>query len=132
VSLRDLAATVLDLSGAASKGRLPGKSLARFWNGQLDSTVSDTLLMELSYSPRLPKGTPIANGPMKSVLIHDMRLISNGNGREELYDFRQDRKDSVDLAAVPTRQDVLVSLRAALRNLFPNRRPARADSAGAR
>ena len=131
VSLRDLAATILDVSGARSSGRLPGKSLARFWNERLDSTATDTLLMELSYSPRLPKGTPIARGPMKSILIEDMRLISNGDGREELYDFRQDRADSVDLAAVPARQEVLSSLRAALRNLFPNRRPIPADTASA-
>ena len=128
VSLRDLAATILDVSGANARGQLPGKSLARFWNGQLDSTVSDTLLMELSYSPRLPKGTPIASGPMKSLLIEDMRLISNGDGREELYDFLRDRKDSLDLAAEPGRQDVLASLRLALKNLFPNRRPVRADT----
>jgi arylsulfatase A-like enzyme len=128
VSLRDLAATILDVSGANTSGKLAGKSLARFWNGRLDSTAIDTLLMELSYSPRLPKGTPIANGPMKSILIRDMRLISNGDGREELYDFEHDRKDSLDLAAHPAQQDVLTSLRAALKNLFPNRRPARADT----
>jgi arylsulfatase A-like enzyme len=132
VSLRDLAATILDVSGSSHRGQLPGKSLARFWNGQRDSTETDTLLMELSYSPRLPKGTPIASGPMKSILIEDMRLISNGDGREELYDFLNDRKDSLDLAAVPARQDVVTSLRAALRGLFPNRRPARADSASSR
>jgi arylsulfatase A-like enzyme len=134
VSLRDLAATVLDLAGSSHTGELPGKSLTRFWNGRLDTTAVDTLLMELSYSPRLPKGTPIANGPMKSILINDMRLISNGDGREELYDFRHDLKDSLDLAAQPAATDALVSLRTALARLFPHRRPARTDStrAGAR
>lgn len=129
VSLRDLAATILDVSGAANRGGLPGSSLARFWNGQLDSAVTDTLIMELSYSPRLPKGTPIANGPMKSILIDSMRLISNGDGREELYDFLRDQTDSVDLATRPERQDVLASLRLALKNLFPQRRPVQPATA---
>lgn len=131
VSLRDVAATVLDLAGAESSGKLPGRSLARFWNGRLDSTVTDTLLMELSYSPRLPRGTPIARGPMKSILIDNMRLISNGDGREELYDFTRDRKDSLDLVADPARRDALVSLRAALAHLFPNRRAVPRDSMSA-
>jgi hypothetical protein len=95
----------------------------------LDSTVTDTLIMELSYSPRLPKGTPIANGPMKAILIDSMRLISNGDGREELYDFLRDQTDSIDLAARPEQQDVLASLRMALKNLFPRRRPAQLPAA---
>ncbi len=131
VSLRDLAATILDLSGATGRERLPGKSLARFWDG--GSSRPDTVLMELSYLARLPKGTPIARGPMKSLMVDHMRLISNGDGQEELYDFLADSTDSVNLAARPDQQGVLADLRAALQAMFPRRRPRLADTtAGAR
>lgn len=119
VSLRDLAATILDLSGA--RGRLPGRSLSRFWDGSLSpaALTGDTLLMELSYSPRLPKQTPIAKGPMKSVLVDTLRLIHNGDGREELFDFAHDRTDQNDLAQKPEQQDALARLRGALKEMTP-------------
>ncbi|MEO8199312.1 MAG: sulfatase [Gemmatimonadota bacterium] len=121
VSLRDLAATILDVAGAKSAGQLPGRSLSRFWDGRLpaDALMRDTLLMELSYSPRLPRQTPIARGPMKAVLHDTLRLIRNGDGREELYDFAHDQKDQRDLADSTNRQGDLLRLRSALQSMVP-------------
>jgi arylsulfatase A-like enzyme len=131
VSLRDLAATILDLSHASDPRALPGRSLARFWQGGDSLPSSDTLLMELSYSPRLPKGTPIAQGPMKAILIGDMRMIRNGDGREELYNFATDHRDSLDLAAQPEQRDVLAELRLALDAMVPRARRAPDTTAAA-
>lgn len=116
VSLKDLAATVLDLSG--SDPRLPGRSLRRFW-ADSSSGVGDTLLMELGYSPRLPRGTPIARGPMKSVVVDGFRLIRNGDGREELYDFVADTMETRDLAADPAWAEALSHARGALQAVAP-------------
>ena len=41
---------------------------------------------------------------MKAVLQNNLRLIRNGDGREELFDFANDRTDSHDLAAEPEHQ----------------------------
>ncbi|MEO8294435.1 MAG: sulfatase [Gemmatimonadota bacterium] len=123
VSLRDLAATVLNVAGSSHDGEMPGRSLARFWDGRVaDSALTgDTLLMELSYSSRLPRATPVAKGPMKAVLMDNRRLIRNGDGREELYDFANDRTDQRDLAALPAEADMLAALRRALESLAPRR-----------
>ena len=120
VSLKDIAATVVDLSGVHAT-RLPGRSLARFWNGAVsDSGVSsDTLLMELAYSPRLPKATPIARGPMKSVLLNGYRLIRNGDGQLELYDFAGDSMEATDLAPDSAYRAVLAQNLKALETLVP-------------
>jgi arylsulfatase A-like enzyme len=121
VSIKDLAATVLDLSGA--RVTLPGQSLARYWNGRAtdNAATADTLLMELNYAPRPPKDAPIAKGPMKSVLRNNLRLIRNGDGREELFDFATDRNERVDLATRPERQGDLQMLREALQALAATR-----------
>jgi len=123
VSLKDLAATVLGLANV--RVELPGRSLARYWDPrQNDSaTTSEALLMELNHAPRLPKDAPIAKGPMKAVLQNNLRLIRNGDGREELFDFANDRIDSRDLAAMPEHQDDLKQLREALRQLAASRSP---------
>ena len=120
VSLKDLAATVVDLSGG-SAGRLPGRSLARFWNGTVPDSAapSDTLLMELGYSPRLPKGTPIARGPMKSVLLNGYRLIRNGDGQLELYDFARDTMELTDLSKDSSHQAVRDQSMRALEAIAP-------------
>jgi arylsulfatase A-like enzyme len=120
VSLKDLAATVVDLSGD-STARLPGRSLARFWNGSIPDSAasSDTLLMELGYSPRLPKSTPIARGPMKSVVLNGYRLIRYGDGQLELYDFARDTMENHDLARDSTYRGVLSQELKALETLVP-------------
>jgi arylsulfatase A-like enzyme len=122
-SLRDLAATITDLAGIRDSS-LPGRSLARFWNGAADSTSRDTLLMELNFSPRLPPGLPISLGSMRSVLLEDHRLIRNGDGTEEMYDFFGDPAEKSNLAPEPASQDLLTRLRGALQAKVPARRPA--------
>jgi len=121
VSLKDLAATVLAVTGA--RAELPGRSLARYWEGRAtDSAASDdALLMELNYSPWLPKDAPIAKGPMKAVLQDNLRLIRNGDSREELFDFANDPAESRDLAALPGHQGDLKRLREALQSLVASR-----------
>ncbi len=85
--------------------------------------------MELNHAPRLPKDAPIAKGPMKAVLQNNLRLIRNGDGREELYDFANDRTDSHDLAADAGTPRDLEKLRATLDALAASRSPPSAAPA---
>jgi arylsulfatase A-like enzyme len=113
VSLRDLAATVMNLTAGQSQP-FPGRSLERFWSQRAGEVpASDTLLMKVSYSPRLPRGTPVSRGSMHAVQLGGYRLIVNGDGVEELYDF-DDSLEVNDLSKEPSLADTLARLRASL------------------
>lgn len=120
-SLRDLPATVMDLIGAGNQAPFPGRSLARFWRGDTAAdTGPDTLLMELDYNPRLPKGSPIDKGAMRAVILDTLHYILNGDQREELYRYQHDPSESNDLAGAPDAAAELLKYRAALRALTPS------------
>jgi arylsulfatase A-like enzyme len=113
VALRDLPATVADLSGLPGPWPFPGRSLSRFWHDS-PPAGADTLLMEVDYNSRLPKGTPLDKGSMRSVLLDSLRYILNGDGREELYDIIQDVREDSDLAPRPEAATALEQRRDAL------------------
>lgn len=99
VSLRDVAATILDLAGADARA-LPGRSLARFWRaGDSAAATQDTVLSELTAGRDPPRRTPVAKGDMKSVVIGTRHYILNGDGREELFDIAVDPWETNDLIA---------------------------------
>lgn len=97
VTLRDIAATVLDL--LKMEPRLPGISLARHWEGSRDSSrgVSSPILSEVSFAPNNPKWYPISKGDMKSLILNGYHYIKNGDGREELYRYKTDLWEKRDL-----------------------------------
>ena len=100
VSLRDLAATILEQVDGEASGHVPGQSLSRFWTGGANARISggDTLVAEVAYTPRLPEWYPVSKGNMKSVAQAGLRYIRNGDGRAELYDFDNDVLERADLA----------------------------------
>jgi arylsulfatase A-like enzyme len=101
VSLRDLAATILEEVDGTASQQVPGLSLSRFWAGGDNARVSggDTLVSEVAYTPRLPEWYPVSKGNLKSVAQAGLRYIRNGDGRAELYDFDNDMLEKRDLAA---------------------------------
>jgi len=121
VSLRDLAATVMDLTGVGQSHPFPGRSLERFWSQRAgEAPASDTLLMKVSYAPKLPRGTPVSRGSMYAVQLGGYRLILNGDGVEELYDF-DDSLEVNDLSKEPALADTLAALRASLPSVTKTR-----------
>jgi arylsulfatase A-like enzyme len=115
VSLHDVSATMLSLAGV-TRHPIPGHSLERFWGDSPPPgpTGGDTLVMELSYNSRLPKNTPVSKGAMASIVLDRHRLVRNGDGSMELYDFLTDPEETTDLSQTPEFADVLTRLQAAL------------------
>ncbi|MDQ3697848.1 MAG: sulfatase [Gemmatimonadota bacterium] len=107
VSTRDISATVLQLTGAASP-RMPGRSLARFWgegggraggDPALDPATADTVLSMVQHATNLPAWFPVSDGTMHSLVAGMSHLIRDGKGRLSLYDVAEDPDARTDLAA---------------------------------
>jgi arylsulfatase A-like enzyme len=101
VTLRDVAATILDL--LAVPGRpLPGSSLTRFWSraGEVDSAADGLVLSEL--------------GADRSLVRDGYHFIQTGDGEEALYDFSNDPLETRDLDGSPQGRRVEEGLKAFL------------------
>jgi arylsulfatase A-like enzyme len=109
VTLRDLAATIMDL--AAMAPRTPGVSWGRLWNGG-EAGQGSIILAELDRTVR-PKDTePSRFGPMKAVFDGEFHYIRRGDGQEELYAYRTDVAEEQNLGKTPEGEAVLMRLRA--------------------
>jgi arylsulfatase A-like enzyme len=126
VSLRDVAATIVDVLGLEAGSPFPGASLARFWNAKeraakKERGSSSPALAEVlpnDRSQRDSSGLPKKRWPLGVVVGGDWSYIRHEEEhREELFDLRADAKEqrnlAGDLAAVPT----LERMRAALDRL---------------
>jgi arylsulfatase A-like enzyme len=115
VSLRNVAATVMDLVGDTSQSGIAGHSLARTWRGGPDSARPDTILASTDRVRNQPDWFPASCGDMHSIALNGWRLIRNeGNGREELYDFVTDSLERYDAAATEHGRELRRSLASAL------------------
>jgi arylsulfatase A-like enzyme len=121
VSLRDLAATVADVTGLGT-GTFPGSSLTRHWrsSGTPDDVPSlsevDAPVMGAPNQGR----SPVFRGPMQAVATGDYVYIHNGDGKEQLFEIRSDSGQSRDLATAPEARSVLEELRTAFHLLKPD------------
>ncbi len=124
ISLRDVAATVLDVLGVPSDSLLPGRSLARWWIAPPGlATRPDTLIAAVSYASGNPTNYPVSHGDMRATFADPLKLIRDGDGAFELYDLRQDPDERHDLS---TTADSVRALLAKPLERFPGRiRPAR-------
>lgn len=114
VSLRDLAATLLERAGVDPVAAgVPGRSLARWWNGQ--PTAPDTVFSTLSRGSDNQPWYPVSWGPvMYSLVDSAYHYIANGDGSDELYDHRVDAAETTDLAREPEMAGVVADFRARL------------------
>jgi len=121
VSLRDLPATVVDLVGLRDGSPFPGRSLVRPASGSAERGGDNAALAE--FSPSLDRPPTLryqtgAPGLMRAVVTDGAAYVTS-NGREELYDLRDDPAESTDLAASGDRRGLLDQLRSALNLLGP-------------
>lgn len=117
VSLRDLAATTIDLVGLGGSQRFPGQSLARFWQADgAESAVATPLLAEVDHQTNHAPASnvPASLGAVKSVVADGKVYIRNGDGREELYDLIADPLEVNNLAGAEEHRVSLAKLRRTL------------------
>src|SRR5690606_30307742 len=88
VSLRDLPATVLDLTGTGPAGTFPGASLARFW--LKPAAVADTLYAETRLARNRPEWDPTSEGDLQSLFATDLHFIRHPDATTQLYDIARD------------------------------------------
>ena len=123
VSLRDLAATIVDVLGLRADSPFPGASMAPLWNPLnfiMGPAEPSPLLTQVSPSSGQPDWFPSSKGEMKSVVYQGLRYIKNGDGSEELYDFNpaHDQWERHNLVASPERQQQLIEARALLQRVL--------------
>ena len=99
VSLRDLAATLVDVGGAAG-GSVPGVSLAAAWRSGSNAGLSP-VLAEVSPAINPAPKNPTARGPIKTIIDSSWHYMRFGDGVEELYAWRSDSAETNNLAASP-------------------------------
>ncbi|MBV6521936.1 MAG: hypothetical protein MNPFHGCM_02080 [Gemmatimonadaceae bacterium] len=112
VSLRDLGATIFDLT-AVSPGSFAGVSLAAAWRSA-SATVSP-VVSEVSAGINTEPSAPVSRGAMRSLVDSTAHYIRNGDGAEELYDFRGDPAEQTDVAATDTAR--VASMRTAVQRV---------------
>ena len=115
VSLVDLPATVIALTGASGGGQLPGRSLDRLWI--LPSAPSMPVISEISKGINLPPWVPISKGPMQSIVLDGVHYILNGDGSEELYDFDHDPAEAQNLIGRPEMAGKIDAVRLHIRRM---------------
>jgi arylsulfatase A-like enzyme len=97
VSTREVARTVAELAGVEGEGAFPGRSLARFWEGEGVTGVEGPVLSEADIGIKPPKPgkvvrarAPVARGPMQALAGDGFTYMKLGDGSEELYDLEAD------------------------------------------
>ncbi len=124
VSLRDLAATVADVTGLGGSP-FPGRSLARHWAADA-SPLSEPSLSEVDVpvmsAPNQGR-SPVFRGPMKAVAAGKHVYVRNGDGQEELFDIEADPMQLRNLAGLPQVQSSLDQIRTDLDQLLQAEAP---------
>ena len=141
VSLRDLPATIVDLTGLGNGSPFPGRSLAPLWAdpvGGATPVETGGALSELAApNPSDPNHhrSPVYRGPLFALAEGDFVYIRNdGDGSEELFNQRDDPDELSNLVGAQAMLPVLRRLRdrlaqakglaPAVRNLTASPRPA--------
>jgi arylsulfatase A-like enzyme len=135
VSLRDIPATTARLVSPAAPAPFPGQSLTRLWREEAGAPApphgADPVLSELSApNPGDPNQgrSPARRGPLRSLAEGGFVYIRNeGDGREELFDERDDPRELLDRARVDSMRPILSRLRGRLDQLLKADSPPRAQ-----
>jgi arylsulfatase A-like enzyme len=128
VSLRNLAATVLDLAGDSTRA-LPGRSLSRFWRGDDPAAEpqDEPILAELTEAP---PGAPLRNRDarteMRCLVWGGWHYILKADGSAEAYEYGPDPHELKNLVTGGVEQNpILAALGDSLRAIdtrFPRKR----------
>jgi arylsulfatase A-like enzyme len=115
VSLRDVAATLLDLAGIQDS-RFPGRPWSQLWSagGRVDG--GEPVISETTATP----DTVTKGRITRSAAMGDLHLVRWYNGKEELFNYRSDPAELQFLPLEPSPNAALVAaLRAAMLDPLP-------------
>lgn len=104
VSLRDIARTIQQLTGATSN-LLPGVSLAALATDA--NALTSPVIAEVSKGINQPMDTPISWGNLTSAMDDTLHVIRDDRGKMEAYAYRADAAETNDLARDATRRESL-------------------------
>ena len=116
VSLRDAAATLLELTGGRT-GTLPGTSFAGAWAAPAEDRGPGEILGHLTRGTVEQPDAPIARGPgteMHTLLEFPLQYIRNGDGTDEVVDWLRDPDAGTNLAGDESFRDRITRLRGRL------------------
>jgi len=127
VSLRDLAATIVDVLGFKVDSPFPGNSLARFWNPSAAPAPAHATAFNQALSELFPDPDALHSESMQSLTPHwpmaaltegDWAYIrQEGDVREELFHLGADANELHNLAGDPANEPTLERMRKALDRL---------------
>ena len=126
VSLRDLAATIVDVLGLEPGSPLPGTSLARYWREPSPTAPSANASAEPALSEVVPGlainvdayGLPQKTWPLGALDDGDWSYIrSEGSTHEELFHLSKDVQEQRNLARDPAARPILDRMRQTLGRL---------------
>lgn len=118
VSLRDLPATILDLSDIPHSD-FPGASLRDTW----ERGKSIVVYAEATQGKNVPPTAQNFSGPLRSVLDSAGHYIRLGNGKEEFYTWPDDLDELNNLAGKPEYAPRVRQYRKMLDSFFPSFTP---------
>ncbi len=116
VSLRDIAATLVDMAGG-EEGAIPGASLAHAWRNEDLATLSP-VLSEAAEAVNPTRSNLTRTGPIRALLDTAGHFIHYNDGREQLFDWRRDTSELADLAAADSASARLATYRSRMSALL--------------
>jgi arylsulfatase A-like enzyme len=127
VSLRDLPATVFDLSGLAGGAKCPGRSLAAYWRnaagaaGSRPTKVLSEVDIPLVIGPERGRGSNQREFAM-SLVAEGLHYLLDVRGNEELYRLAADPRELLDLKNDPALHPALARFRDSLGEVLRDNR----------
>jgi arylsulfatase A-like enzyme len=126
VSLRDVAATIVDILGLTAGSPFPGNSLVPLWQDVSSIPASDRLSIDHGLAEVVPNdpinrdsyGMPKLGWPLGGLADRDWSYIRReSDAREELFDLRNDGKEQHNLVNDPAARPLLERMRGRLKSL---------------
>jgi arylsulfatase A-like enzyme len=113
VSLRDIPATVLHLTGHETGSPFRGRSLATDWSAS--GAAASPVLSEMDFHSR----EILSEGHISSLIDGPFQYVRFRDGREELYNVVADKRGESNVADQPASAAVIARMRATLDSLLP-------------